>query len=416
MDIASICYKLKAAQKKLASSSCKDINTALSYVKDSIQKSRDTILVSNAIDVEKATQNNMPCALIERLALDNKKLDNMLSSLDTVIALSSPVGEVVSGYTTDKGLVLKQVRVPLGVVAIIYESRPNVTLDAFALAFKSGNAILLRGSSNALNSNIALEASIKAGLMQSDIGSFAQDTLYLLQSQAHSDIDCILNAQGLIDVVLPRGSSTLIDNVVSKSRIPVIQTGAGVCHTYIDKTANIDMALKIVENAKMQRPAACNACECVVVHKDIASKFLPLLDECFRDKVTVKADKESMQYMHCALPATQLDYGKEFLSLTVAIKCVSSLEEAVDFINAHSTKHSDCIVTMSLISAQFFCQNIDSSCVYVNASTRFTDGGEFGFGAELGISTQKLHARGPMGIKALTTTKYIANGGAGLIR
>ena len=354
--------------------------------------------------------------------LDEKRIDGIVQSMGVVIAQADPLGEVTGGWNTPTGLSIRQVRVPLGEVAIIYESRPNVTVDAFCLAYKSGNAILLRGSSSALSSNRALLAAIRQGL--ADAGADGvPDAVALCEPIAdHSDVDAILGAVGLIDCVLPRGGAKLIQNVVQNARVPVIETGAGVCHLYVDESADLDKAARIAENAKIQRPGACNAIECILVHKAVAADFLPKLAAVLDGRVELRCDEESYAILHTAAVSTsstdgnrvvracESDFGFEFLDLICAVKVVGGIDEAISYINSHSTKHSEAICTNDRAHARAFQARIDSACVYVNASTRFTDGGEFGFGAELGISTQKLHARGPMGIKALTTTKFLIDG------
>ena len=417
MDIKKICTELRKASNVLAGHTAAQKNKALRCVRNSIEENKLAILKANLADVEKARGAGMSEALIERLSLDEKKISSILQSIDIVIEQTDPVGQIVAGWSTANGMQIRQMRVPLGVVAIIYESRPNVTVDAFTLAYKSGNAILLRGSSSALESNRALEQAIKAGLEQAgDDG--VSTALHLVQSTDHSDVDQILTAVGLVDVALPRGGAKLIQTVVEKARVPVIQTGAGVCHLYVDEDSDVQMAAKIAENAKIQRPGACNAIECILVNRAIAQDFLPELAHILNNRVLIKADdfclkilrKAGESYQNKIVPAHEQDFGYEFLDFTVAVCAVDSVEQAVEFINAHNTKHSETIVTNNRSHARQFQTRVDAACVYVNASTRFTDGGEFGFGAELGISTQKLHARGPMGIKALTTTKFLIDG------
>ena len=415
MNLDSVCAGLRDGANRLALHNAIQKNTALSLVVKSIQKNRSEILSANALDVQHSREKGTSEALIERLALDDKKIDSIIQSMNVIIEQSDPIGEETAGWTTPNGLQIRQVRVPMGVVAIIYESRPNVTVDAFALAYKSGNAILLRGSSSCLASNKALVKAIKEGLEEAGENGIPQ-SIYLCESTDHSDVDQILNATGKIDLVLPRGSERLIKTVVENAKVPVIQTGAGICHLFVDESADPVMASKIAENAKTQRPGACNAIETILVHKNIAEKFLPLMAKEFNGRVEVHADEncykilESCGMKEKLVKACSEDFGFEFLDMKVAVKTVEGIEEAIQYINSHNTKHSESIVTESRSNARLFQSRIDASCVYVNASTRFTDGGEFGFGAELGISTQKLHARGPMGIKALTTTKFLIDG------
>lgn len=424
MDIDSICKTLRAASEKLALQTAAQKNTALEAVAISIEENRKKILEANFKDVEKARSKGMTESLIERLSLDEKKIDSILDSIRTIIKQNDPIGEETAGWKTPQGMTIRQVRVPLGVVAIIYESRPNVTADAFCLAYKSGNAILLRGSSSAINSNLALEKAIKAGLNSANAkGAGISDAIKLAPCESHDEVEQILSATGKIDVALPRGGAKLINMVVEKAKIPVIQTGAGVCHLYADESADEEMALNIAWNAKTQRPGACNAIECILVNEKIARSFIPKLARKFSGKVELRCDEKSFEIIkkfpetenqkieNLALKkASQEDFGFEFLDFICALKVVSDLDEAISFINSHNTKHSECIVTNDRNHARIFQSKVDAACVYVNSSTRFTDGGEFGFGAELGISTQKLHARGPMGIKALTTTKYLIDG------
>lgn len=410
MDIQKISSSLRTASQKLALQNAQIKNSVLSAVADALDAKRQSIINANKKDIDAGRSNGMSESLIDRLMLDDKRINGIIESLKIVIGQTDPIGEEIAGWKTPNGLNIRQVRVPLGVVSIIYESRPNVTVDAFSLAYKSGNAILLRGSSSAYNSNKEIVRVIKEALSKTEDGIPEAIELVEVREHDHSDVDQILNAVGLIDVVLPRGGKKLIQNVVSNARVPVIETGSGVCHLYIDEDADLEMACKVAENAKIQRPSVCNAIECIVVHSKIAEKFLPMLEKTFNGRVKLHADPKAIKYLKNALPATEEDFGNEYLDYECCVKVVESIEEAIFYINSHNTKHSESIITESRSKARLFQSMIDASCVYVNASTRFTDGGEFGFGAELGISTQKLHARGPMGIKALTTTKYLIDG------
>lgn len=418
MDLKKTCEKLRKGSEMLSLQNAATKNKVLSAVAKALDSERDAILSANKKDIENAKANGIPDSLIDRLSLDDKRINGIIESLNIVISQSDPIGEEIAGWKTPNGLNIRQVRVPLGVVAIIYESRPNVTVDAFSLAYKSGNSILLRGSSSALNSNKAIVKIIKDALSSEENGVPEAIELAEAKEHDHSDVDQILNAVGLIDVVLPRGGKKLIQTVVSNAKIPVIETGSGVCHLYIDEFANLEMAAKIAENAKIQRPSVCNAIECIVVNKKIAPEFLPLLEKQFSGRIKFQADENSFKILEktsakeqgILFNATENDFGNEYLDYECCIKSVENIEEAISYINSHNTKHSESIITENLANARLFQKKIDASCVYVNASTRFTDGGEFGFGAELGISTQKLHARGPMGIKALTTTKYLIDG------
>ena len=410
MDIQKISSSLRTASQKLALQNAQIKNSVLSTVADALDANRQSIINANKKDIDAGRSNGMSESIIDRLMQDDKRINGIIESLKIVIGQTDPIGEEIAGWKTPNGLNIRQVRVPLGVVSIIYESRPNVTVDAFSLAYKSGNAILLRGSSSAYNSNKEIVRVIKEALSKIEDGIPEAIELVEVREHDHSDVDQILNAVGLIDVVLPRGGKKLIQNVVSNARVPVIETGSGVCHLYIDEDADLEMACKVTENAKIQRPSVCNAIECIVVHSKIAEKFLPMLEKTFNSRVKLHADQKAIKYFKNALPATEEDFGNEYLDYECCVKVVESIEEAIFYINSHNTKHSESIITESRSKARLFQSMIDASCVYVNASTRFTDGGEFGFGAELGISTQKLHARGPMGIKALTTTKYLIDG------
>ena len=413
MDINAICASLKIGTDKLSLQNATVKNEALKAVCKSLEKNKAEIFAANAIDVKIARDKGTRESLIDRLSLDEKKMAGIIGGVEAIIAQTDPIGEEVAGWKTPNGMQIRQVRVPVGVVAIIYESRPNVTVDAFALAYKSANAILLRGSSSALNSNRAIFRAIKEGLASVENG--VPEAVELAPCESRDEVTEILTAVGKVDLALPRGSANLIKTVVETARVPVIETGSGICHLYIDESADLDMAAKIAANGKMQRPGVCNALECIVVNKKIAHVFLPKMAAVFDGKVEVRADKESYPVLEKAgydklVKAQEEDFGFEFLDMICAVKVVEDIDEAIDYINTHNSKHSESIITNDMAHAKMFQARIDASCVYVNASTRFTDGGEFGFGAELGISTQKMHARGPMGIKALTTIKYLIDG------
>lgn len=419
MNINEICASLRTGSDNLALQNASQKNIALEAVISSIERNRAEILAANAEDVAAARSQGMSESLVERLSLDDKKINSIIDSIKIIISQTDPVGEEVAGWKTPGGMEIRQVRVPLGVVAIIYESRPNVTADAFALAYKSGNAILLRGSSNALKSNKAIVKAIKEGLCSDEARGFGvPSAIELAPCESHDEVQEILGAVGKIDVALPRGGAKLINMVTENARVPVIQTGAGVCHLYVDESASLEMALKIAWNAKTQRPGACNAIECILVNEKIAEEFLPMLARRLTEKTELRCDKKSFGILKSKssslsekiVPAQDSDFGFEFLDMICAVRIVGDINEAISYINANNTKHSECIVTENRANARLFQAKVDAACVYVNSSTRFTDGGEFGFGAELGVSTQKLHARGPMGIKALTTTKYLIDG------
>jgi glutamate-5-semialdehyde dehydrogenase len=379
-------------------------------------------LAANAQDVEKSRSSGKNESFIDRLLLNDKRIDGIIEGIQTVIRQEDPIGKVKAGWTLPNGLFIEQISVPLGVAAIIYESRPNVTADCAALAYKTGCSILLRGSSTAIESNKALVASIKSGL--ADGGGIA-DAVALSDPAAldpanpgnHKDVDEILLARGWIDVVLPRGGRELIQRVVQNSRIPVIETGEGNCHIYVEPSADIGRAVEIIANAKLQKPSVCNAMETLLVHRGAVAALMPLLAERFAGKAELRCDPESKAAIGKAAEsgfalkdATETDWETEVLDYILAVKTVGSCEEAVAHINRYGTKHSEAILSNDRASIEQFRAGVDAACVYVNASTRFTDGGEFGFGAELGISTQKFHVRGPMGLEALTTYKYLISG------
>lgn len=416
MNLESAYKTLKEGSQKLALQNATQKNNALKAVAQALDKNRKSIMDANKIDIENAQKKGVPDSIIDRLLLNDKRIDGIIESLNIVIAQTDPIGDEIAGWKTPNGMSIRQVRVPLGIVGIIYENRPNVTVDAFCLAYKSGNSILLRGSSSSYVSNKEIVRVIKDALKNVEDGVPEAIELVEVIEHNHDDVNAILNAVGKIDVVLPRGGKKLIQNVVENAKVPVIETGSGVCHLYIDEFANLEMAAKIAENAKIQRPSVCNAIECIVVHKKTLQEFLPLLAKTFDGRVKIHADEQSFSILknHVAsellFQATEDDFGNEYLDYACCIKTVDSIEDAISYINSHNTKHSESIITESRANARLFQTTVDASCVYVNASTRFTDGGEFGFGAELGISTQKLHARGPMGIKVLTTTKYLIDG------
>ena len=416
MNLESAYKTLKEGSQKLALQNATQKNNALKAVAQALDKNRKSIIDANKIDIENAQKKGVPDSIIDRLLLNDKRIDGIIESLNIVIAQTDPIGDEIAGWKTPNGMSIRQVRVPLGIVGIIYENRPNVTVDAFCLAYKSGNSILLRGSSSSYVSNKEIVRVIKDALKNVEDGVPEAIELVEVIEHNHDDVNAILNAVGKIDVVLPRGGKKLIQNVVENAKVPVIETGSGVCHLYIDEFANLEMAAKIAENAKIQRPSVCNAIECIVVHKKMLQEFLPLLAKTFNGRVKLHADEQSYPILknHVAsellFQATEDDFGNEYLDYACCIKTVDSIEDAISYINSHNTKHSESIITESRANARLFQTTVEASCVYVNASTRFTDGGEFGFGAELGVSTQKLHARGPMGIKVLTTTKYLIDG------
>ncbi len=421
MTLEPVFLSLREGACKLATLNSRQKNAALLSVKKSLLEHQDAILAANATDVAAAREKGTKESLVDRLSLNPQRWQGIVGCIDTVIAQTDPVGQVVAGWNTVHGLSIRQVRVPLGVAAIIYESRPNVTVDAFALAFKSGNAILLRGSSSALNSNKAIVTAIKEGLTAAGDEDAALEDLSkaveLAQSGQRDEVTEILTAKGYIDVALPRGNAPLIKMVCETATVPVIETGSGICHLYVDDSADIGRAVTIAENAKLQRPGVCNAIEVCLVNRSVLGEFIPKLTERFAGRAQFRCDPESLVFMQACpeaeghvIAAGEDDFDTEFLDNILAIKTVGSVEEAAAHINAHNTKHSESIVTADVAHARYFQTAVDAACVYVNASTRFTDGEMFGYGAELGISTQKMHVRGPMGLTALTTVKYLIDG------
>ncbi|HEY9349328.1 MAG TPA: glutamate-5-semialdehyde dehydrogenase [Acidothermales bacterium] len=384
-------------------------DAALQAMADSLDKNASTILAANESDVSRAREADTSDAMVDRLTLSEDRLRAMADGLRDVARLPDPVGEVVRGSTLPNGLELRQVRVPLGVVGIIYEARPNVTADAAGLCLKSGNAVLLRGSSSAAESNAALVDAMRSALAEIDLPA---DAVQLISSDSRESVKHLMRARGLVDVLIPRGGASLIRSIVEESTVPVIETGVGNCHVYVDAAADLDVALAILIDAKVSRPSVCNAAETVLVHETVADEFVPRALTALRDHgVTVHGDERVRSYdVDGVVPATDEDWDTEYLSLDIAAAVVPSLDAAVDHIRRHGSAHTDAIVTSSQQGARQFVASVDSSSVVVNASTRFTDGSEFGFGAEIGISNQKLHARGPMGLPELTSTKYIVTG------
>lgn len=383
-------------------------NKALLKVAERLLADREAILSANKEDIEKGEANGMHPGLIDRLRLTDERIEAMAEGLRQIVDLPDPVGEVLGSTTRPNGLEIQKVRVPLGVIGIIYESRPNVTADAFGLCFKAGNAVILKGGSDALVSNIAIAASIRAALKESGIN---EDAVLLIEDTDREVTRQFMRMNGYVDVLIPRGSAGLIRTVVENSTIPVIETGSGNCHIYVDKDGDIDKAIPIILNAKTQRIGVCNACESLVVHKDISKELLPALSKALKEKqVEIRADKAAMTFISDCKEATEEDFATEYLDYTISIKTVSDVTEAITHINQNNTKHSEAIITENMETAERFLRGIDAACVYVNASTRFTDGFEFGFGAEIGISTQKLHARGPMGLPELTSYQYRIKG------
>ena len=383
-------------------------NRGLITVAEELIRQKAYLLEENAKDVEAAKEKGVKESLIDRLQLTESRIEGMAEGLCQVAALEDPIGEVLGMKTRPNGLQIGKKRVPLGVVGIIYESRPNVTADAFGLCFKTGNAVILRGGSDAIHSNLAIVKVIKEGLMKEKL---PQDLILLVEDTSREVVSDMMKLHGLIDVLIPRGGAGLIANVVNNSTVPVIETGTGNCHIYVDECADLNMATEIIENAKTQRMGVCNACESLVIHEKVANLAVPQIVQCLKNHgVEVRGDEHAQKLSDDILPATEEDWGTEYLDAIISMKIVDSMDQAIEHINRYNTGHSESIITQNYEHALRFQNEIDAAAVYVNASTRFTDGFEFGFGAEIGISTQKLHARGPMGLEALTTTKYIIFG------
>lgn len=383
-------------------------NEILESMAEGLLAEEKVILDANAVDMEEGRKNGLRESLLDRLLLTHDRLEQMARGIRQVAGLPDPVGRILSGSSLPNGLTITKVSVPLGVIGIIYEARPNVTADAIALCVKSGNAVILKGGREALHSNKAVSDVLVA---YGEKAGLPQGAVQFVNVPERAAVDELIHLEGLVDVVIPRGGAGLIKNVVHNASVPVIETGAGVCHTYVDAYANVPMAVDIAMNAKVNRPSTCNAMETLLVHKDIADAFLPAMLEAYQKAhVTILGDARTQSYSRDVQPATEEDWATEYGDLRLSVKVVDSLEEAVAHIRRYSTGHSEAIVTDNYENARKFQQLVDAAAVYVNASTRFTDGFEFGFGAEIGISTQKLHARGPMALPELTTTKYLVNG------
>lgn len=383
-------------------------NKALLHASEALLSHTEEILSANEKDIKAGKEKGMHEGLLDRLALTEGRIAAMAEGLRQIAALEDPIGEIMDTFTRPNGLKISKVRVPLGVIGIIYESRPNVTADAFGLCFKAGNAVILKGGSDALLSNKAITIVLRNALQESGI---CADALQLIDSGDREITKAFMKMKEYVDVLIPRGGAGLIRSVVENSTIPVIETGTGNCHIYVDREADLNMAVSIIINAKTQRIGVCNACESLVIHKDIKYAFLPVLAEGLRaHHVEMRGDEAVREVLSDCLPATEEDYASEYLDYIISMKTVENVDEAIAHINKYNTKHSEAIITKNELTAEKFLKEIDAACVYVNASTRFTDGFEFGFGAEIGISTQKLHARGPMGLKELTSYKYQIHG------
>lgn len=400
--------RAKSASREGAKLGTDAKNRGLITVAEELIRQKTYLLEENTKDVEAAKEKGVKESLIDRLQLTESRIEAMAEGLCQVAALEDPIGEVLGMKTRPNGLQIGKKRVPLGVVGIIYESRPNVTADAFGLCFKTGNAVILRGGSDAIHSNLAIVKVIKEGLMKEKL---PQDLILLVEDTSREVVSDMMKLHGLIDVLIPRGGAGLIANVVNNSTVPVIETGTGNCHIYVDESADLNMATEIIENAKTQRMGVCNACESLVIHEKVAELAVPQIVQCLKNHgVEVRGDERAQKISDDIWPATEEDWGTEYLDAIISMKIVDSMDQAIEHINRYNTGHSESIITQNYEHALQFQNEIDAAAVYVNASTRFTDGFEFGFGAEIGISTQKLHARGPMGLEALTTTKYIIFG------
>ena len=407
IDLNKMGQAAREASRQLALLGEQKKNQVLETVAQELLAKADEIIAANKVDLENAT--NMPEKFIDRLKIDNDRIAAMAEGVRQVAQLADPIGKIDAGWVNYAGLQIEKKRVPLGVVGMIFEARPNVTVDASALCFKSGNAVILRGGKEALQTNIKITKVIRQALEQEGINP---DAVQVITETSHELANEFMQLTDYLDVLIPRGSARLIQTVLNTAKVPVIETGAGICHVYVDKFADKKIAVEITTNAKVQRPSVCNAIENLVIHQDVAQEYLPAIaDELQKYNVELRGDEKVCEILgDKATLATAEDWDTEYNDYIIAIKIVSSIDEAIDFINEHNTKHSEAIITENYTRSQKFLDEIDAACVYVNASTRFTDGFEFGFGAEIGISTQKLHARGPMGLEALTSTKYVIRG------
>lgn len=404
MDLVQMGEKAVAAKYILQGLSTEEKNKALLLIADSLIKEEETILTANAGDIEAAIAAGMHTGMIDRLRLNKERVAAMAEGLRQIAELPDPVGEVLETFVRPNGLKIEKRRVPLGVIGIIYESRPNVTVDAFGLCFKTGNAVILKGGSDAICSNIAITKVVRDALTHAGITA---DAIQLIEATERKVTEEFMKMNAYVDVLIPRGGAGLIRSVVNNSTIPVIETGTGNCHIYVDKAADLTMAVKIIVNAKTQRIGVCNACESLVIHEKVRNTFLPMLSDALKaHHVEMRGDEKVCEILSDCIPATEEDFSTEYLDYIISMKTVTDIEEAIAHINKNGTRHSEAIITEDTNAAERFLSGVDAACVYVNASTRFTDGFEFGFGAEIGISTQKLHARGPMGLKELTSYKY----------
>lgn len=396
--------RAKAASRVLNRANTDDKNRALSAMADALEANAEFILQRNECDMQNGAKSGMSKALLDRLRLDRDRISSIADGMRKIVSLPDPVGRILDDITRPNGLHIVKTAVPLGVIGIIFEARPNVTADSAALCLKSGNAVILRGGSDAINSNSAICEVMRSALESAGLPA---DCVQLVMDTTRESAAALMRMNGYVDVIIPRGGAGLIRAVVENATVPVIETGAGTCHIYVDKDADIDMAVRIINNAKTSRPSVCNAAECMLIHRDIAASALPLIAKALHEGgVEIRSDDAGMALMPEAVAASPEDWGREYNDYIIASRIVADIDEAIEHINAYGTGHSECIVTENADAADYFMTNIDAAAVYHNASTRFTDGGEFGMGAEIGISTQKLHARGPLGLRELTSMKY----------
>ena len=400
--------RAKKAEAYLMTARTAEKNAALNEIAAALLENTEAILAANELDVKNAKENGMKPSLVDRLSLDEKRIASMASGVKEVSLLDDPVGKTISGSVRPNGLSIEKVSVPLGVIAVIFEARPNVTADAAALCLKSGNSVILRGGKEAFNSNKAIADVMRSAVKKAGL---PEDCILLVEDTSRESANELMKMNDYVDVLIPRGGAGLIKACVQNSTVPVIETGTGNCHVYVDESADLEMAKNILYNAKVSRPSVCNACESLLVHKAVAKEFLPIAkEELEKANVVIHGDEETAKIIPGVVPATEEDFGKEYLGYEISVKVVENIDEAIAHISKYGTGHSECIVTESYKSSMKFTAEVDCAAVYVNASTRFTDGNEFGFGAEIGISTQKLHARGPLGLPELVSFKYIVRG------
>ncbi|MBQ7295559.1 MAG: glutamate-5-semialdehyde dehydrogenase [Clostridia bacterium] len=398
----------KKAERVLMTASSEKKNEALRAIASALKENSSYIIEKNSLDIEKAKENGMSESMIDRLSLDESRIGAIAEATLQVAGLDDPCGKVISGTKRPNGLTIEKVTVPLGVIAVIFEARPNVTVDAAALCLKSGNSVILRGGKEAINSNKAMAEIMRGAIVNAGL---PKDCIQLVEDTSRDSATALMRMNGYVDVLIPRGGAGLIRSCVENASVPVIETGTGNCHIYVDKDADLTMAAEIIYNAKTSRPSVCNACESLVIHKDIAAKALPMIKARLDEKnVVIHGDCKTAKIIGGVVPASEEDFGREYLGYEISVKIAKDIDEAIEHIMKYSSGHSECIITDSYCAQKKFTEEIDAAAVYVNASTRFTDGGEFGFGAEIGISTQKLHARGPLGLPELTSVKYVIKG------